>query len=645
MTTLLSYLIIGVVTGSIYAIAATGLVVTYTTSRIFNFAHGAAGMVIAFSYWQMRVAWHWPTLLALAVALLLLGPMMGILFDVLAMRHLQRVSVTIRLMATLSLFTALEGLALYIWGVQLRALPSLWGERQFKVAPSLNMTWDQVTVILLSICVAIGLRIIFRYTRMGVTMRAVVDDPGLAQLNGVVPGRVTSFSWALGTTLAGLAAILIAPTISLDISQLSLLVVAAYAAAIVGGLSSVPWTFAGAMGLGVAVSLCSGYLPPASNFTQTLIPSLPFIVLVVVLIIMRQERDTLGGYEPVPEPVASRPIVWLVVGVACIVTTVLIAPTLSSFNALVVGTGLLYAALLLSLVLVTGMGGQISLAQFSFLGIGAVFLGHLAKHMAYVPAAILATFLTGVVGVLIALPSLRLKGLYLALSTLGFALLMDNGVFPNSHVIGVVGTQFTVPVPNLAGHRLTSVNSQIDLFVVVVVLYAVGILMIRRSRFGRALTAMRDSPVAASALGMSLVRAKVAVFFISASMAGFAGCLYGGLQQQIGTSYFTYMLSLTALLILAIQGVNSIPGAIVGAFFYALFFLLLPRWISNPDTVQAIQPLAIALGVVNLARHPEGAMAQQLDIVRGLVRRRTREESTTPRADELVRLGQGTELG
>jgi branched-chain amino acid transport system permease protein len=607
----LIFLTVGIVTGSIYAIAATGLVVTYTTSRIFNFAHGALGMFLAFVYYQFRVAWNWPEPIALIVTLLVVAPMIGVFLEVVVMRPLGSASVALRLVVTLALFTVMQGLALLIWGTTLRSMPPLTGSHTFGVVSGLQVTSDQIATVVLAALVAVGLWALFHKSRLGVTMRAVVDDPSLAELNGIRPGRVNALSWSLGTALAGLAAILIAPGLSLSIESLSLLVVSAYAAAIVGRLSSTAWTFVGGLGLGIIASMLTGYLTSTNEIIQDLPQAMPFVILFLVLVLLRQERAGLQRVDLFPEPKPPRGRTTLMWAAGALVLSFVVAPQLSNFQALVVSSGLVYGLVLLSLVLITGMSGQISLAQFSFVGIGAVLLAHLHNHMPYVVAVLVTMIITGLVGALVALPSLRLRGLYLALSTLAFAVLMDDMVFTNSHVISPESQVIAVPVPSIAGHSLQTLSGQIPLLTAITALAAVGILAVRRARFGRALSAMRDSPVAASALGLNLVRAKLTVFAVSAAMAGLAGCLFGGVQGQVGAGQFAYITSLSALLILAIQGFTSVTGALAGAMFYSIVYMMLPVWITNPNTVQSLQPLLIGLGIINVVRHPEGAIAQQ----------------------------------
>src|SRR3954468_20782123 len=279
------FLTIGVSVSAIYAVSATGLVVTYVTSGVFNFAHGAIGMFLAFTYWELSVNQGWPVPIALAVTLLVIAPAIGVALDVLVMRRLvQGASVATKLVVTLALLVAFQGAPGGIWGIKLRTLPELFPGHEYSVF-SLVITWHQTVTVIAAAAVAFGLRVLFTRTRLGVAMRAVVDNPELCEVKGISPNVVTAASWAMGASLAGLAAILIAPGLNLEVNTLSLLVVSAYAAAVVGRLQNLPATFAGALVLGVSATLIIGYLPQDNELVRNLQPAFPFLLLLAALLL------------------------------------------------------------------------------------------------------------------------------------------------------------------------------------------------------------------------------------------------------------------------------------------------------------------------------------------------------------------------
>ena len=637
MHTFFVFFVIGVAISAVYAISATGLVVTYITSGVFNFAHGAIGMFLAFVYWELRVHRGWPTPVALAVTLLVIAPLIGISLDALVMRPLLKgASVATKLVVTLALLLAFQGAAFGIWGTELRTLPGLWGDDHIYSILGLKITWDQTTTILAALAVAFGFRWFFRHTRLGIAMRAVVDNRELCAVKGLNPNLVTGASWAIGASLAGLAAILIAPGLNLEPNTLSLLVVSAYAAAVLGRLQQLPATFVGALVLGVSQSMVVAYLPVENGFVRNLRPSLPFVLLFVALLARRELRlpERIRTHSE-PEPPSAR-TTWLV-GAGAVLVAIPVALMMSPSKVIIGSRGLVFAALTISLVLLTGLSGQVSLMQLSFAGLGAVVLAKLPDAVPWVISLGIAALVVGIVGGLIALPALRLRGIYLALLTLAFALLMDNLVFGNRDVLGG-GTTLAVPRPNIFGWHLDSERELFVALVVVVAIFANVFLAVRRSRFGRMLAAMRDSPNACQTLGMNLTIAKLKVFGLSALMAGAAGAFLGGLQARIGQLDFLWFRSLSVLLVATIFGITSVSGALLGA----LFFVVLPEVTrtSDPTVGLALQPLIIGILAIVTARRPEGLAGQIRDRLRPLWERngRTDEAPEDTMALEEVRV-------
>ena len=333
-------------------------------------------MFLAFVYWELRVNQGWPTPLALLVTLGVCAPAIGVLLDVLVMRRLLRgASVATKLVVTLALLLAFQGLALADLGHRAaHAARALWGDRSFTVV-DLVITWDQITTVLAAVGVAFGLRLLFRRTRLGVAMRAVVDNPELCAIKGLSPNRVTAASWALGSMLAGLAAILIAPGLNLEVNTLSLLVVSAYAAAVVGRMQSLPATFVGALVLGISQTMVVGYLPQDNELVRNLKPALPFLLLFARAAAPPRAPPPRAGADPrrarpAAAPRHRAPRRRGVVGAAWIVSD-----GLSDYQLLIGSKALLFSCITLSLVLLTGLSGQVSLMQMSFVGIGAVVVG------------------------------------------------------------------------------------------------------------------------------------------------------------------------------------------------------------------------------------------------------------------------------
>jgi branched-chain amino acid transport system permease protein len=430
-------------------------------------------------------------------------------------------------------------------------------------------------------------------------MRAVVDDRNLLSLNGARPDRVSMLAWALGSSLAAVAGILLAPLLQLNHLVLTLLVVNAYAAAMVGRLKSLPLTYIGGLALGLVESYTIGYVH-LEGWLLGLRPSIPTLFLFAALLLLPEARLRAAR---VAGAVAPRVPTWrgtftgglILIGVAVVVSQIL-----SGADLIRVGQGVAFALIMLSLVPLVGYGGQVSLCQMTFAGLGAYAMAKLGAD-GTIFGLIIAAALTAAVGALIALPALRLQGLYLALSTLAFAVLMDNMFFSNDHVFGNLGS---VPVKRVSflGLHFASERAYFVLLVVAFALLSMLVVAVRRGRFGRRLTAMRDSQVACATLGLSLARTKLMVFMLSAAMAGVAGALYGGLTESAGATNFLMFQSLPILLLAVLGGITTASGALIGGLSFSLLNLLAEK----VPSIAGITFLLTGLGAVSIGRNPHG---------------------------------------
>ena len=591
---IITYAIEGLVLGSLYALAASGLVVTYLTSGVFNFAHGAIGMFMTFTYWQLAVAWHLPVLLSLLLVLGIMAPLSGALLERVAIRPLYGKSLGISLMVTLGLLLGILGAADALWSPQItRNLPDLVGTGTVHLF-GIAVTDYEVMVLGVSVLVAIALRILFTRTRVGITMRSVVDDKELTARAGANPIRTAQLSWALGASLAALAAILIAKLQYLDQFNLTFLVVTGYAAAVVGRMKSLPLTVAGAILLGLIQSYAVGYLPV--TLLSNLNPVIPMVVLFLALLVLRQDR--LQTAKPAAGRVRKDMGLWpsIAMGGAFVGATLLLSHVLTAGNLLYFGEGLVLGVIMLSLVLLTGYGGQVSLCQMTLAGFGAFAMGNVfGGHSVF--GLLAAAALPAAIGALLALVVLRLRGLYLALATLSFAYAMDSLFFNKVLGFGGILDVGRVWFKSQRGFLLEGA--------VLFAALAVGVLALKRGPFGRRLAALNDSEAASAAIGMNLRSTRVTVFAIAAAIAGIGGALYGGWQKEVGPSDFNSLVSLILLLLITLSGISTVAGAFAAAMFYA-FTPLISTYIPIPD----FQFLLIGLGAVFLGRNPGGLAGQ-----------------------------------
>ena len=602
MNEFISLTVAGVATyGCVYALTAMGLVVTYTTSGIFNFAQGAVGMIAAFFYYELSHVWHIPALLALIISVLVFAPLIGAALERLVVRRLENAGLEAKLTVTIALLLLGVAVASAVWDPQkVRMIQNFFNGHQVAVG-GVNLTYQQLIVVAAAALAAIGLRLFFLYTRAGIATRAVVDDRELASLTGATPVRYAQLGWALGCGLAALAGILIAPQFgALSVTQLTLLVVSGYAAAIVGRLKSLPMTFVGAIVLGLLYSYGVGYLPstPGWNAFGNVIPML---FLLLAILVLPQQRAVLNRRVMVRAPRIVGMREAMIAGAALIVAAVVCSRVLQGTSLGYANRGLALGIIMLSLVLLTGYGGQVSLCQLTFAGLGAYAMSKVGGSHGSLLGILAAIGLAGGVGAVVALPSLRLRGLYLALATLAFAYGMDIAFFNQIRFFGAANN-IEVARPDLFGLELTSDRTLLIALAVVFAVVAVALQLLRRSRFGRRLGAINDSPGACLTLGVDMTRSKLAVFTISAAIAGLGGALYGGVQTQVGPNDFQFLLSLTLLLIAVVWGIRTTAGVLFGGVVFALGPLL-EQHLTHPR--QAFE-LLIGLAAIGISQNPEG---------------------------------------
>jgi branched-chain amino acid transport system permease protein len=236
----------------------------------------------------------------------------------------------------------------------------------------------------------------------------------------------------------------------------------------------------------------------------------------------------------------------------------------------------------------------------TFVGIGAFVMGkYFGGHSIW--GILLAAVASGLVGAVAALPAIRLKGLYLALSTLAFAQGMSLLFFQNVHVFGYGGSIF-VGRPSIFGVSFDGEGAYLILLCIVFALIAIGVSALRRARFGRRLVAMKDSPAACATLGLNLTLTKLAVFALSAAIAGVAGTFYGGLRGEVGPNDFEVLQSLVLLLLVSVAGINTVSGA----FFGGLTFGLFPRLQQALPALRNLTYCGAGLGALQIARNPNG---------------------------------------
>ncbi len=613
MTELLQYTLFGLMLGCVYAIASMGLVLTYNVTGVFNFAHGAVGMLAAFVYYYLRVDQNVPTPIAFALVVFIGAPLMGVVVERL-MRRFQGTDWATSLVVTVALTVALLGIGLRLFSpTEARQMPFLFGNHRIRIL-DVPITYDRISYLVVAIAVAWGLRVLLFQTALGARMRAVVDDRELAGLNGVRSVFVARCSWAIGFMLAALGGVLFAGGQSLNATVLVLLVLNAYGAAMIGRLTSFPMTIVGALLLGLIQELTNvTWLAPDAEWFLRFRLAIPGIFLIVAVLLVPSFRLAAGrviGRDEPRVPTFSR---------SAIYGAVLVAVTAVAMNVASIRVGtyviqaLVIATICLSLVALTGLSGQVSLTQYLFVGLGAFCAGQINEGHT-ITGMLLGGVVGGFAAALVALPAVRLRGLHLALSTFGFALAGREVVLGHSKVFGLGGV--AIGRPEILGISTQSDTAFAVFCAVVFALLAILVGAVRRSWYGRILTAVRDSELAAATLGARVRPAKIGIFVLSGFIAGCSGALLGGLTGAAQGSQFEPVNSLVIVLFAYVGGITTVAGALIaGALYAGLQYAQ-----STYSSLGGVVFIGVGALAISLGRQPNGVAGFLLDNVRRLTR-------------------------
>ncbi len=594
----LQFTLIGISAGCVFAVAASGLVLTYTTTGVFNFAHGAVGMVAAFVYYEIKVEAGVPVPIALLLVLGVFAPLMGIVLERI-LRSVRNAPPGTTLTVTIALTILLIGVIqqLYQSDGEQRTSSDLFGDRVVTIAGA-RISWDEVAYFVTAVAVAVGLRYVLKATRTGVAMRAVVDNADLAGLTGAPPRTIARTSWILGSVLAALAGVLYAPQAgALDAINLTFFVLAAYGAAVFGRLKSLPLTFAGAIVLGLVQAYAQIGFPEGELWNHLQV-GVPGVFLFLVLLALPDAKLSVGRIVSRDTPGVPR-LPATLIRAALFVPAMMLLANLVGDNIVDFNRALIYGTLLLSLVLLTGYSGQISLAQYVFFGLGAFAMSKVDGGDSIfgmgAAAAIAVPF-----GVVVALPALRLQGLYLALVTFALSQVGRDVIFQDSRIYGVGGV--TVGRLEIFGVSFVSDEAFAALCALVFALIAIGVLALRRGPFGRRLAAIRDSQAACATLGLDVRRTKLTVFALSSAIAGLAGALYGGLGFTASQLEFEPLYNVLLFLFAYVGGITTVTGALLGGVLFAA----LP-WVQSehPDLAGLVFAV-IAVVALALGKQPNG---------------------------------------
>ncbi|HVV77459.1 MAG TPA: ATP-binding cassette domain-containing protein [Mycobacteriales bacterium] len=577
----------GALFGSIIGLQALGLVLTYRSDRIINFAYGSMGGVGGTIATMLYLGHHWDWPAAVAVGLAA-GAVLGGLTEVLVIRRFAKSSRLILTVATI-------GLAQVLGGIQLKLPewmggPSLVGgfstalsHHTLNVGPVLFTGNDLATVVAVPIViVALGWYLL--RTDSGIAVRAIADNRERALLLGVPVRRMATIVWTVAGLLATISTILPAPSqgLTIDAAAGPSLLLPALAAAVLAYKESLPIAVFAGVGLGILQQLV------AWNFTKASAPDVAFLVVILLaLLVLPRRAGRREGADETPLSVGSRAreipeqlrrlpeVVAAQVGgkVALLAVAIFVPLAFSASGLLILNTAVIYAVIAVSLVLLTGWAGQVSLGQFAFVGLGGVLVGDLMNHfnLDFFVCLVAAAVAGSLLAVLVGLPALRIQGLDLAVTTLALAVAADAFFFNPTNFSSLIPGNITLPVVwkrfNLdvnTGSALTAERTLFFLCLGVLLVVIATVLGLRHTRPGRAMIATRDNPRAAAAMAVPTTRIKLVGFVVAGAIAGIAGGLHATLLGGIGAGAYSPSESLKVFSMVIIGGVDSITGALLG---------------------------------------------------------------------------------
>ncbi len=612
-------LVQGVITGLSYGLLAMGLVLIYKTNRVLNFAQGQLGVVAAvfmvkcfydfgFNYW-----------FALILSLLLAAAV-GALSELLLRRLFNRPRVLV-MVATIGLSQVL-----FVF----TALPFIRPKNLFKPFPvpfdvsfhigTYLFTPGQVMILVAAPLVAIALAAFVKWSPWGLAMRAMAENADSARLSGVWVRRTSTVAWTVAGVLSAFTAILAAPGQTSSLTEVLSpdLLLLALTAAMVGAMVSLSWAFVAAIGVGVIQEIL------VWNFASTATVDLVLFALVMAVLLVRiaalqtgprrDERSTwfenprnqLRSETPLRRRVGGTGVVLAVIGAA------LLPLVVSVGNSFLISQICIYAVIALSLTVLTGWAGQVSLGQFGLVACGALMAAHLGSSVPLVLLMPFAGAVTAVIAVLVGLPALRVRGLYLAVSTLAFALWFMGAVlstpcwnlFNRRICTGLPNPQSTlIARPTLLGIGLDSERAFAWFSLGVLVVSVLMVRLWRDKGVARRLMAVRDNETGAGAMGIPLARSKLMAFALSGFMAGYAGVCLAFATERFSTSTFDPTFSILVVSMVVIGGLGSIDGAVLGA----VYLVGLPAIFGTDPTIQF---LTSGLGLLAFILYLPGGLAE-----------------------------------
>jgi branched-chain amino acid transport system permease protein len=632
MTGFVQICIGGLMVGCVYALIALGFSLVYRVTGAINLSQGGFCVLAALIGYTASETLGWPLSAAIPsaiVATVVIGLAIGTTSFVPSLARLSNANV---LMLTVGILTAIEGAALLVWGSQPYAMPPFSGEQPVAFGPIRMPT--QAFWIFGAVAVMIaGLWYLVAKTRVGRALRASAENPAAASLMGIHVRRMTLISFGLATLIAAVAGVVVAPTTTLQFDTGGLFTISGFIAAVIGGIGSFPGAIVGGLFFGLVTHLATAYVSSLFSNAITLVILLALLVWRPTGLIgpkIARRQDTREEARAAPH-IIQVPRRAALIAVALAIPVLGLVPLVVTHNGIL--SGIVIAAILfmalLGLDILMGYAGQVSLGQAGFMAIGGYTAGYLAVAYGVPPLLGIAAgvALSLACAVVLAGVTLRLRGLYLALATLAFGLLIDSCAVGFVDITGGPSGLVGIPSFSVMEYEFSTPRSMYYLVICMDLILIFALSGMTRSGFGRALKAIRSDQMAAAALGVNIVRYKVVAFSISAVLASVAGSLYAFFfnflsPEMVGTSR---SLELVAMLVIGGE------GTLIGPLFGSLLITMLPTF---------FQPLAAwktlasgALLVVSFLHLPQGFYGAIIELFSTIGRRLTRKSSADAAAE------------
>ena len=630
-----------------FAMFALGITVIYRASRVLNLAHGAMAVVPAYLYYTLH-AIGLPIWAALPLAIAA-GALLGVTVERVFVRRLRPQGPTAQTVGTIAVTGLLIALVAKIWGTTPLVAPTIFPEGQITVFES-AVRYGDIGLFIVGLTVSGGLFAFFKFTEVGLAMRGAAVNRTAASLMGIDPNRTAAAAWALGGGLAGLAGVLLSSITNLEPYNLSLQVLPAFVAVLIGGLGSLPGSIVGAGAAGLAFGLVPAFsrVPLIGGLMST--SGAPQLVLTVLaLIVMATRGQKITGVESVEAGLTGGMFAKTKrqIGPGAIVGLIvlLLWPFVVPFS--VLGSSLLameFAIVAISLVVLTGWVGQISLAQASFVGVGALVTALVARGtgLGFPINMVIGTATAALAALALGVVALRVRGLYLAVATLIFAWMTDRFLF-RLPIMGVDTGSSSLPDQRIGmpgsfpSFDFTSRTTLYFVLLAVVVLVLASMANLRDTRVGRAFFAVRGSEMAAASLGIDVTRFKLISFAVSGALAGLAGSMLMLEQRTVVPDQFFFAVSLQFLAIAVVGGLGSLSGAVAAGVLFAALNEVFFRFQALSGFLEITSALLLAIVLLlypgGLAAVPNGLRR----IATALRVRRDSEPAPRPAAEDPLR--------